>query len=789
MFRLSSLLRALDSAMSLPSHHQSRPSRSYSPTIRKPSLFQRTSSFYSSSSPSSSSRFPSTTSQRRRRLTPALPLRLVTLLRFALVLAVLYVDHFSFLLSASPLFGGCTFDDRPSLSGQVWAGSALSGQGAWVPDSRWRLAHQSHSPDGQPFHVLVAADPQLLDLRSYPGRPWVLRKLGVWVTDLYARRAWSAVSTRTRGSAGGGVDGVVWLGDLLDNGLQAVEQREYASLVHRFHLLFPLPRLSSSSSLSSSPHSHLTPPIPSIVLPGNHDLGLSPSSPSSSSPTPPSSLASYRRERFSDAFGPPYGEREWGGWRVVWVDAMALLEDEFWTEGGGRYGAMKAWLEDMGRESRTLPPRLLLTHIPLFRPEGTSCGSLRESSRPIRQGRGEGYQNELGERETRWVMERVWPVAVYSGDDHDACTIQHPYVSPLDGVSPVTETTVKAFSIAMGISTPGYVLLSLYPPLPPPPSSPGDPPDPDAQPSYTLTQRACALPNLLGLYIRVYAALAFVAVAGLSLPKLAVGARRAVQRARAPRRAGSARANGVPVSSSAAAGGEAGAGGAGHGRSLSGTILALAGAGGGRGGRRRSAEDDVEDAEAAYPGLLGGLTHAGGAGGGGGGGYELFDAAAEVDEGLSDADDAGLPQPVSGASGHGRGKSHGHVRRVSRVWLWEGSGRPPSSSSSSSLSTRRAPTSALDRTLLLFERLAARLAANSLLSPLFRLLLRPLSRAARLAWLRASLPLVLLGQATGGVLDRAGLVGQVVRETAEEVWELAGPAVGAWVGVGVWWSL
>jgi len=32
-------------------------------------------------------------------------------------------------------------------------------------------------------------------------------------------------------------------------------------------------------------------------------------------------------------------------------------------------------------------PRVLLSHIPLFRPEGTSCGSTRESARTLHQGK------------------------------------------------------------------------------------------------------------------------------------------------------------------------------------------------------------------------------------------------------------------------------------------------------------------------------------------------------------------------------------------------------------------
>jgi ethanolamine phosphate phosphodiesterase len=76
----------------------------------------------------------------------------------------------------------------------------------------------------QPWHVLVVADPQLLDMRSYPGRNWLARWLGVKFTDNYARKAWRFV----KGSRGkdGPLDSVVWLGDLLDSGVESVDRKE-----------------------------------------------------------------------------------------------------------------------------------------------------------------------------------------------------------------------------------------------------------------------------------------------------------------------------------------------------------------------------------------------------------------------------------------------------------------------------------------------------------------------------------------------------------------------------------
>ena len=89
-------------------------------------------------------------------------------------------------------------------------------------------------------------------------------------------------------------------------------------------------------------------------------------------------------------------------------------------------------------------PRVLFSHIPLFRLEGTPCGRERESANALRQGAGKNYQNELDEITTRWIIEVLKPTIVYSGDDHDSCVINHPYFAPQSG-SPVVETTVKAF--------------------------------------------------------------------------------------------------------------------------------------------------------------------------------------------------------------------------------------------------------------------------------------------------------------------------------------------------------
>lgn len=199
------------------------------PRIRRPSshsLFSRRPS--SSSSP--------------KPLTPPLSPRLVLLLQALLALLVLWAEVGVFRFKAGGFFrlgGGCGWDDSPSVRGRVQTFSPSSpsssggGGGEWTKDDRWKLAASQGKKEGTPFHVLLAADPQLLDMHSYAseGRSWALRKLGVWVSDVYARKSWRAVlGSRTKGAGKGGgtgVDAVVWLGDLLDNTIEAVDPVEY----------------------------------------------------------------------------------------------------------------------------------------------------------------------------------------------------------------------------------------------------------------------------------------------------------------------------------------------------------------------------------------------------------------------------------------------------------------------------------------------------------------------------------------------------------------------------------
>ncbi|KAK3489496.1 calcineurin-like phosphoesterase-domain-containing protein [Neurospora hispaniola] len=155
-------------------------------------------------------------------------------------------------------------------------------------------------------------------------------------------------------------------------------------------------------------------------------------------------------------------------------------------------------------------PTILLTHVPLYRPPGTPCGPKREHWPPtpppkgqtepvfpdhrnaISVYRGYQYQNVLDEKQSISLIEKTGNVIhAFSGDDHDYCEVVH---APNQGS--VREITVKSISMAMGVPTPGFQMVSLYNPLDP---VTGKPLAGDGQP--TMQTHLCLLPNQISTYL------------------------------------------------------------------------------------------------------------------------------------------------------------------------------------------------------------------------------------------------------------------------------------------------
>ncbi|KAG6813550.1 hypothetical protein H0H92_009942 [Tricholoma furcatifolium] len=105
------------------------------------------------------------------------------------------------------------------------------------------------SSSNTPSHVLLVADPQILDQRSYPERGPFLTYLTRLVVDLNLRKNWWAALRKQP-------DVVVFLGDMMDGGRINMSDEEYKNYYQRFKSIFQLPL-----------------DIPTHFIPGNHDIG------------------------------------------------------------------------------------------------------------------------------------------------------------------------------------------------------------------------------------------------------------------------------------------------------------------------------------------------------------------------------------------------------------------------------------------------------------------------------------------------------------------------------------
>ncbi|KAL2675448.1 hypothetical protein Neosp_011634 [[Neocosmospora] mangrovei] len=154
-------------------------------------------------------------------------------------------------------------------------------------------------------------------------------------------------------------------------------------------------------------------------------------------------------------------------------------------------------------------PTILLTHVPLYRAPGTPCGPKREHWPPAKVPKGQKgpvipdnrnaisvvggyqYQNVLNEADSVKLVKSIGNVKhVFSGDDHDYCELVHS-----DAKENVREITVKSMSMAMGVPTPGFLMVSLFNPV----DAKGKP-LPGA-PEQTIQTHLCLLPNQFHTYM------------------------------------------------------------------------------------------------------------------------------------------------------------------------------------------------------------------------------------------------------------------------------------------------
>lgn len=206
---------------------------------------------------------------------------------------------------------------------------------------------------------------------------------------------------------------------------------------------------------------------------GNHDIGFG------------NGIQEHTVERFQTEYGPTSYIFKTTRYSIIVIDTVSLSATKDL--------ASKKKALDVLRQALPPHPRILFTHVPLYRPDNTFCGQDRQHASPIQQGRGYQYQNLVDQRLSSKLLEHIKPVAVFSGDDHDYCAVWHTLPNSQDQV---IEVSVPTFSMAQGLLYPGAMLLDLSP------SSTGE---------DFLATKLCWLPNQIAIFMGY----AFLAICSL----------------------------------------------------------------------------------------------------------------------------------------------------------------------------------------------------------------------------------------------------------------------------------
>jgi ethanolamine phosphate phosphodiesterase len=421
----------------------------------------------------------------------------------------------------------------------------------------------------EPHHVLLVADPQLVDPHTYPDRPWPLSSLTILYTDLYLKRAYYNLQHALV------PDSTLFLGDLFDGGrewgvakykskdqiYQKYGQDFWKNEYYRFSGIF-------FRSWAKQPKFSTTMPYGRKILasvPGNHDLGFA------------SGIEPVVKNRFDAYFGPlnrvdVLGNHSFVSLDTVSLSAMDQVDPETGAHGGGDATAAATasshlWrpVEDFLSAAKVLRhkavqhewrslinaphvnifqpevvaldaasdgdsivkvktaevptsqfPSIVLSHVPLFRAADTPCGPQREGRPSISLSKGYQYQNVLTPLISADIIKHLTPeevIHIYSGDDHDFCEVAH-----VEYTGAIKEITVKSMSWAMGIRKPGVQLLSLWNPIDiarmqqealDSLTSAPDGPTRLSTPKDTLQNRLCLLPDQLAVFLNYAKLFAF----------------------------------------------------------------------------------------------------------------------------------------------------------------------------------------------------------------------------------------------------------------------------------------
>ncbi|KAK8930605.1 hypothetical protein KSP39_PZI016829 [Platanthera zijinensis] len=370
----------------------------------------------------------------------------------------------------------------------AWVLTILYGEliAYWVPlwTCSWPQLEEdlssSSSIDRTEVKVAIVADPQLMDRTSLSLAPKSLAlETAKFYTDLYMRRSFRSSILPFKPNL------VIFLGDHFDGGPYLADQ-EWKESYNRFKHIFGLEAhgrysdiqvyyLSGNHDIGYSnfhtQHPELPEPgwtlsmplssweIPTIIS-HNSQPEYEPSFPQSSPlatqglPEPVAKMQVI--QRYEKEFGARNYRFSAGKLDFIVVDAQTLDGPKQGKE------TFLSWqfIKNIS-QADTVTPRVLLTHIPLYRPNDSLCGPHRSSS-IINQrvsyappDQGIKYQNYLTKDTSDSLLHFIKPTLVLSGHDHDQCMVTHS-----TDFGSIVEHTLGTISWQQGNLYPSFMLLT-----------------------------------------------------------------------------------------------------------------------------------------------------------------------------------------------------------------------------------------------------------------------------------------------------------------------------------------
>ncbi|KAL8932997.1 MAG: hypothetical protein Q9216_006572, partial [Gyalolechia sp. 2 TL-2023] len=397
-----------------------------------------------------------------------------------------------------------------------------------VRDCDW-ASWEEWPESATPHHMVLVADPQLVDPHTYPGRPWPLSAVTRYHTDYYMRKSFTLIQNHLDPTT------VFFLGDLFDGGREWMPSgtassdprwRRYGEdfwvneYIRFGNIFFNEWLRRGVEGQHADVHRKIF-----AGLPGNHDLGLG------------NGIRIPVKKRFNAFLGEGNHIDVIGNHTFVSLDTVSLSAKGQSDPATGRQGAAdgegsnkEIWgpvddfLATVKEEKRRVidravrfqnsriensllfhslldihdplvtksvhtaftpkadMPSVLLTHVPLYRAAGTPCGPLRERSPPSTPPTEDGEYLENDPRNAIKVEAGIQYQNVLTpeisneiidkvGDVEFAFSgDDHDYCDVVHRryTGPrggVREITVKSFSWAMGVRKPGFLMLSLWNPV------------------------------------------------------------------------------------------------------------------------------------------------------------------------------------------------------------------------------------------------------------------------------------------------------------------------------------